>query len=83
MVIVGAVNIEIVTTVLSAAPVLIGVWRILAKTEDRLGRGSTVWRPGSTNASTDSKTGSTSASTRSCWQTGPRPPPDVEPNHPQ
>lgn len=34
---VGPVSIEIVTTVLSAAAVLIGVWRMLAKTEDRLG----------------------------------------------
>ena len=31
------VNVEIVTTVLSAVAVLIGVWRMLAKTEDRLG----------------------------------------------
>lgn len=31
------VNIEIVTTVLSGAAVLIGVWRMLAKTEGRLG----------------------------------------------
>ena len=30
-------NSEIVTTVLSAAAVLIGVWRMLAKMEDRLG----------------------------------------------
>ena len=30
------VNIEIVTTVLSAAAILIGVWRMLAKTEDSL-----------------------------------------------
>jgi len=35
--IVGTVNIEVVTTVLSAAAVLIGAWRMLAKTEDRLG----------------------------------------------
>ena len=34
---VRTVNIEIVTTVLSAVAVLIGVWRMLAKTEDRLG----------------------------------------------
>ena len=34
--IVGTVNIEIVTTVLSAVAVLIGVWRMLAKTEDRV-----------------------------------------------